>query len=68
MPSEADDAFDPNTFIERLAAAGVDFVVIGGVAGGAHGSAFGTFDADIAYSREQENLERLADALRSRCA
>jgi hypothetical protein len=65
MPSEADEVFDPNPIIERLAAAGVDFVVIGGVAGGAHGSSFGTFDLDIAYSREPENLQCFARALQS---
>lgn len=65
MPPDADDTFDPNPFLEHLARAGVDFVVIGGVAGGAHGSAFGTFDLDIAYARDEQNLERLADVLRS---
>ena len=62
MPSD-DDVFDPAALIERLAAGDVDFVVIGGVAGGAHGSSYGTYDLDIAYSREPENLERLADVL-----
>ncbi len=42
----------------------VDFVVIGGVAGLAHGSAYPTYDLDIAYSRDPRNLERLAAALR----
>ena len=42
----------------------VDFVVIGGMAGMAQGSAFPTFDVDIAYARDRANLERLADALR----
>jgi hypothetical protein len=37
--------------------------VIGGVAGGSHGSAFGTFDVDVAYSRDRENLERLVAVL-----
>jgi hypothetical protein len=37
--------------------------VIGGVAGGAHGSAYGTEDVDIAYSRARENLERVAALL-----
>jgi hypothetical protein len=41
----------------------VDFVVIGGLAGLAHGSAYPTYDVDVAYSRERENLERLAAAL-----
>ena len=64
MPPAAEDSFDPNPIIERLSEADVDFVVIGGVAGGAHGSSYGTFDLDIAYSREPDNLERLAEALR----
>lgn len=43
----------------------VDFVVIGGVAGLAHGSAYPTYDLDIAYARGRRNLERLAAALRN---
>ncbi len=43
----------------------VDFVVIGGVAGLAHGSAYPTYDLDIAYARGARNLERMAAALRS---
>ena len=58
------DAFDPVPLLRALAEARVDFVVIGGVAGGAHGSAFGTFDVDVAYARDAENLERLASVLR----
>lgn len=46
-----------------LADAGVDFVVIGGVAGGAHGSAYGTEDLDVAYGRARENLEAMVVAL-----
>jgi transcriptional regulator with XRE-family HTH domain len=42
----------------------VDFVVIGGVAGLAHGSAYPTYDLDIAYARNDRNLERMAAALR----
>jgi hypothetical protein len=49
--------------LEALARADVDFVVIGGVAGGALGSTYPTFDLDIAYSRERSNLERLSVAL-----
>jgi hypothetical protein len=59
------DPFDPSLVLERFARADVDFVVIGGVAGGAHGSAFGTFDVDLAYARDHGNLERLAAVLRS---
>lgn len=57
--------FDPVPLLARLLDAGVDFVVIGGIAGTAHGSAYVTNDLDIAYSREPENLERLAKVLRA---
>jgi hypothetical protein len=57
--------FDPLPFLQALAAGGVDFVVIGGVAGGAHGSSYPTYDLDIAYARDRENLERLAEVLRT---
>ncbi len=50
--------------LRTLSAHGVDFVVVGGMAGLAHGSAFPTFDLDVAYGRERGNLRRLADALR----
>ena len=46
-----------------LNAAGVDFVVIGGLAGMAQGSSYPSFDLDIAYSRDRPNLERLASVL-----
>jgi transcriptional regulator with XRE-family HTH domain len=42
----------------------VEFVVIGGVAGLAHGSAYPTYDLDIVYARDPRNLERMAAALR----
>lgn len=42
----------------------VEFVVIGGIAGLAHGSAYPTYDLDIAYARDDKNLERMAAALR----
>ena len=63
MP-DADETFDPVPVLERLAAADVDFVVIGGVAGGAHGSSFATFDVDLAYGRDAENLEKVAAVLK----
>lgn len=43
---------------------GVDFVMIGGMAGIAHGSAYLSFDLDIAYSRDRANVKRLVAALR----
>jgi hypothetical protein len=47
-----------------LVAHGVDFVVVGGMAGFAHGSSYPTFDLDVAYSREHGNVVRLVAALR----
>lgn len=62
--SSASTSFDPVPILTALADAEVDFVVIGGVAGGAHGSAYPTYDLDIAYDRDPTNLERLGSALR----
>ena len=51
--------------IETLARAHVEFIVIGGVAAAAHGSARATFDLDVVYSRSPQNRQRLVDALAS---
>ena len=63
MPSAA-ERFDPLPLLERLASAEIDFVVIGGVAGAAHGSSYPTYDLDIAYARDRDNVKRLVAALR----
>ena len=60
----AADRYDPGPAIEALADAGIDFVLIGGLAGIAYGSAYPTYDLDIMYSRDRANLERLAALLR----
>jgi hypothetical protein len=57
--------FDPIPILRALADAGVDFVVIGGVAGGVHGSAYPTYDLDVAYARDPKNLEQMAGVLHS---
>ena len=62
MPGASE--FDPIQVLVRFTDAAIDFVVIGGVAGGAHGSIYATEDVDLAYSREPANLERLAALLR----
>jgi hypothetical protein len=49
--------------VQALCDAGVDFVVIGGLAATIHGSAHITFVLDICYSRASPNLKRLALAL-----
>jgi len=54
---------DPAPILEALVRHGVDFVVVGGLAGVAHGSAYNTRDVDVAYARTSENYERLEAAL-----
>jgi len=55
--------FDPGPILEVLVRHRVDFVVIGGLAGIARGSAYNTHDVDVAYERSAENLSWLAAAL-----
>jgi predicted nucleotidyltransferase len=45
--------------------AGVDFILVGGVAGIVHGSARATYDVDLVYARSNANIERLAHTLAS---
>jgi len=54
---------DFERLITALADAHVDFIVVGGLAATAHGSARLTQDVDIVYSRTRDNLDRLATAL-----
>jgi predicted nucleotidyltransferase len=49
--------------LRALARGGVDFIVVGGVAATAHGSARATYDVDVVYARSADNLARLAEAL-----
>lgn len=46
-----------------LATSKVAYVIVGGVASTAHGSSYLTTDLDICYSRDSENLGRLASCL-----
>src|ERR1051326_3034862 len=43
---------------------GVEFILIGGVAGHVLGAARLTFDVDIVYNRSKANLEKIAETLR----
>lgn len=54
---------DVERLLDALAGAGVDFVVVGGVAMVLRGSSRVTLDIDVCYSRDQANLQRLAAAL-----
>lgn len=57
--------FDPLRALRTLKDHGVEFVVIGGIAGRLWGSPTVTNDLDVCYRRTPDNLERLASALRS---
>lgn len=56
--------FQPEELILRLVEAGVEFVVIGGLAAQAHGSTSITRDLDVCIPRDLVTLERLAGVLR----
>ena len=50
--------------LEVLSQAGIEFIVIGGFAATAHGSAHLTVDLDVVYRRTPVNIDRLASALK----
>ena len=54
---------DFEAVLRSLSEAGVEFVVVGGLAATIHGSARLTQDIDIVYSRSGANIERLVAAL-----
>jgi hypothetical protein len=54
---------DFRALISMLAAAGVEFIIVGGAAATAHGSARLTQDLDVVYRRTPENISRLVRAL-----
>jgi hypothetical protein len=56
--------FQPEELFRRLVNAGIDFVVIGGLAAQAHGSTSITRDLDVCIPRDTATLERLAGVLR----
>jgi predicted nucleotidyltransferase len=49
--------------LQTLVGADVKFIVIGGVAAVAHGTARLTLDVDVVYARDRENIARLAQVL-----
>ena len=56
--------FRPEELLRRLVDAGVDFILIGGLAAQAHGSPSITRDLDVCIPRDLATLERLATMLR----
>lgn len=59
MPAE----FRPQALLRHLTAFGVDFVIIGGIAGALYGSERDTFDLDISPAQDAPNLDALGRAL-----
>ena len=56
--------FDPLQILKTLDSHGVQFVIIGGIAGRLWGSTTVTNDLDVCYARDAANLKALAGALR----
>jgi predicted nucleotidyltransferase len=56
-------ALDAANIFRRLAARGVEFVVIGGIAAVLHGSSRNTFDLDLVFATDEANLAALGDVL-----
>jgi hypothetical protein len=55
---------DIPVILKLLSTAGIEFVLVGGVAGIAHGSSLSTRDIDVVYRRSPENIRRLVEALK----
>lgn len=54
---------DFDALIRALTESDVEFIIIGGLAASAHGSARSTSDLDVVYRRTTENIDRLVRAL-----
>src|SRR2546423_1392640 len=52
-----------HALLQTLVNANVEFIIVGGAAATAHGSARLTEDLDVVYRRTPENVERMAAAL-----
>lgn len=56
---------DFNALLRILTENKVEFIIVGGAAATALGSARLTFDLDIVYNRSKENIERIVNALQA---
>jgi hypothetical protein len=61
LPAKAPEA---GKLLSRLVEHGVDFVLIGGQAGISHGSSYPSYDLDVIYARDHDNVVRLVAALK----
>jgi hypothetical protein len=60
----SDDVFDPDRLLATLVDQEVRFVVIGGLAGNLRGTPVVTHDLDVCYARRDDDLVRMAAALK----
>jgi hypothetical protein len=60
LPAKAPEV---GRLLETLITHGVDFVLIGGQAGIAHGSSYPSYDLDVVYACDRDNVTRLVAAL-----
>lgn len=63
MESLPPKAPDLRGLLGPLVKHGVNFVLIGGMAGIARGSSYPSYDLDVAYARDKANVKRLVSAL-----
>lgn len=54
---------DFSALLDSLAEAGVEHIVVGGVAAVIHGAPMSTFDLGVVYRKANPNLDRLAALL-----
>lgn len=54
---------DFERLLQTLAAGGVEYILIGGLAANVHGAIRTTRDVDVVYARSRANLERLENTL-----
>ena len=59
----ADDRFEPERIVDALNSGGVRYVIVGGLAVGAHGVIRATRDLDLVPDVEPANMDRLARVL-----
>ena len=59
MPAQTDFA----KAVDVLHSGGVEFIIVGGVAAILHGLGFTTYDLDVVYRRNRENIRKLVKCL-----
>lgn len=67
MPIKKEKSSSPDlgALIEGLTRAGVDFIIVGGMAAVVQGAPVTTMDVDIVHSRSNENIAKLSHYLKS---